>query len=474
MRISTHSREHERGVANGSYHRWMTTDSRNQFTWGVATSAYQIEGGRYQGGKGQSIWDRFADIGRMPDSGDVACDHFHRWREDVALMAELGVNAYRFSTAWTRIIPDGVGDVNDQGIEFYSNLVDELVRNDIVPWLTLYHWDLPQALQDQGGWLNRATVAAFVRYTDVVSEALGDRVKDWITHNEPWVAAHLGHGTGYFAPGISDLGSALVAGHHLLLSHGEAVPAIRANSSGARIGIALDCRPSRPASDSPADVAAERIHDGFRNRWFSDPVFGKGYPEDIVKVLDHRAVFDSEGLPFVRSGDLDTIAVPVDFLGLNYYTSIAVAAGDEVGAGEAVAAGAEQPEGLTDMGWEITPDALIGYLRKLHSDYGLERIVITENGASYSDGPSEDGAVHDNRRIAYIDSHIRAVAAARHGGVPVDGYFVWSLLDNLEWVEGYGQRFGIVWVNHATGKRIPKDSYRWYRGAIARGLAGPT
>jgi beta-glucosidase len=442
------------------------------FTWGVATSAYQIEGGRYQGGKGESIWDRFADAGRMSGSGDVACDHFHRWRQDVALMAELGVDSYRFSTAWTRIIPDGHGDVSEAGLEFYGQLVDELLRNGIEPWLTLYHWDLPQALEDSGGWLNRDTVDAFVRYAGVVSAALGDRVKNWITHNEPWVAAHLGYGEGVFAPGIADFGSALVAGHHILLSHGRAVPAIRSNAAGARVGIALDCRPSKPASDEPAAIAANRAHDGFRNRWFFDPVFGKGYPADVIQLVEERRVFDAPGLPFVHRRDLDEVGVPIDFLGLNYYTSVVIHAGDEDGHDAVLPEGPDQPDDHTEMGWEITPAALTEYLEQLQRDYAPESIVITENGASYSDGPAEDGGVHDQRRIDYLDAHIRATAAAIDSGIPVGGYFVWSLLDNLEWVAGYRQRFGIVWVDHATGERLPKDSYRWYRRVISRGLPG--
>ncbi len=452
----------------------MGTEFPDGFTWGVATSAYQIEGGRYQDGKGESIWDRFADTGRMPSSGDVACDHFHRWREDIALMAELGVTAYGFSTAWTRIIPDGYGDVNQAGLDFYGRLVDELLRNGIAPWLTLYHWDLPQALEDRGGWLNRETVDHFVRYADVVSRALGDRVKHWITHNEPWVAAHLGYGIGVFAPGISDFGSALTAGHHLLLSHGRAVPAIRSNSSAAQLGIALDCRPSRPASDDPEDVATNRVHDGFRNRWFFDPVFGKGYPADVTALCDERQVFKDAGLPFLRAGDLDEIAEPVDFLGLNYYTSVEIRAGDEDGMEVVLPAGPDQPAGYTEMGWEITPEALTSYLGHLHSEYAPAAIVITENGASYSAGPASDGVVRDLKRIDYLDDHIRAAGEALDAGVPVAGYFVWSFLDNLEWVTGYGQRFGLVWVDYATGQRIPKESYHWYRRVIAEGLPDQT
>ncbi|MEA2000873.1 MAG: GH1 family beta-glucosidase [Actinomycetota bacterium] len=448
----------------------MSTTFPDGFSWGVATSAYQIEGGRFQQGKGESIWDRFADTGRMTDSGDVACDHFHRWRGDIALMAELGVTSYRFSTSWTRIVPDGVGKVNQAGLDFYSQLVDEMLAKGITPWLTLYHWDLPQDLQDSGGWLNRDTVDAFARYADVVSEALGDRVKNWITQNEPWVSAHLGHGIGMFAPGIADFASALLAGHHLLLSHGRAVPYIRANSADARVGIALDCRPSRPGSADQADIVANRIHDGFRNRWFLDPVFGRGYPNDTIKVVEDRAIFDGPALPYVRSGDIEEIAAPIDFLGLNYYSSVAIYAGDEDGDDAVLPMGPDQPEGYTEMGWEITPEALTRYLEYLNTEYSPNEIVITENGASYSDGVDADGSVHDQRRIDYLASHIRATADALDSGVPVRGYFVWSLLDNLEWVAGFSQRFGIVWVDHATGERIPKDSYRWFQRVIADGL----
>ncbi len=440
------------------------------FVWGTSTSAFQIEGGRYEGGKGESIWDRFADDGHMPESGDVACDHYHRWREDVALMADLGVTAYRFSTAWTRIIPDGLGEVNEAGLSFYSDLIDELIANGITPWLTLYHWDLPQVLQDRGGWENRDVVDAFVRYADVASRAFGDRVQNWITHNEPFVAAYLGYGHGVFAPGIADFGSALTVGHHLLLSHGRAARVIRSNVPNARVGISLDCTPSRPATNDPADIAASRMHDGFRNRWFFDPVFGKGYPDDIVEVIESRAVFGNDGLPFIQPKDLEDIAAPIDFLGINYYSSADVSVDDPQGRKSNRDPGPEQPAGFTEMGWCITPQALEDYLVHIAEEYEPASLVITENGASYSTSPDADGVVADQRRIDYIASHIDAVAAARRRGAPVDGYFVWSLLDNLEWDSGYGQRFGIVWVDHSTGERTPKESYRWYKARIAAGL----
>jgi beta-glucosidase len=442
------------------------------FAWGVAASAYQIEGAAREDGKGESIWDRFAATsGMMADTGEVACDHYHRWQEDVDLMARLGVGAYRFSVAWTRVLPEGTGAVNRAGLGFYDRLVDTLLAHGITPWLTLYHWDLPQALQDRGGWPARRTVDAFVEYAGVVAEALGDRVTHWITHNEPWVATMLGHREGVFAPGMRDWGAALAAGHHLLLSHGRAVGAIRAAAPGARVGIALDCRPSSPASERPEDVAASRHFDGFRNRWFFDPVFGKGYPEDMVAAYRERGRIAGPGIRFVAPGDLGEISAPLDFLGLNYYTSLRIAAGGEESEDTAVPAGPHPPPGHTEMGWPITPTALTDYLVHLHREYAPAEIVVTENGASYSDGPDPAGVVDDRRRIAYLADHVEAVAAAIEAGVPVGGYFVWSLLDNLEWVAGFSQRFGLVWVDHATGRRIPKASYRWYRDLIAGGSA---
>jgi beta-glucosidase len=452
----------------GFYDVAMPDTFTDDFSWGVATSAYQIEGGRFEGGKGESIWDRFADEGRMPETGDVACDHYHRWREDIALMKDLGVRAYRFSIAWTRVMPDGVGPVNVAGIAFYRDLIEALLEAGIAPWPTLYHWDLPQALQDRGGWANRDTAEAFAAYADATSAALGDRVSHWITHNEPWVATFVGHVDGRFAPGVEDWGIGLRAAHHLLLSHGLTVAAIRRNVPGASVGIALDCRPARPASPDLADQAAARHFDGFRNRWFFDPVFGRGYPSDMVDSYHRRGRLEEARLPFVEPGDLETIAEPIDFLGLNYYTSLAISAGSEESEETAEPPTADPPDGYTEMGWPITPAALTEYLQHLATTYEPAAIVITENGASYSDAPGADGAIHDVRRIAYLDEHTDAVATALAAGVPVAGYFVWSLLDNLEWTSGYSQRFGLVWVDHETGERVPKDSYLWYRDRIAR------
>lgn len=447
-----------------------------EFKWGVATSAFQVEGAARADGKGESIWDRYCSIpGNVVDgsTGEVACDHYNRMPEDVRLMADLGIGAYRFSIAWSRILPEGTGPVNRAGLDFYDRLVDELLEAGITPLATLYHWDLPQALQDRGGWPERTTADAFVRYAEAVSERLGDRIHDWITHNEPWVAAFAGHLEGVHAPGERDWGRALAAAHHILLSHGRAVPVLRANSRGSRIGIALDCRPSRPASGDPADARAQQHFDGFRNRWLFDPVFGRGYPQDMVAEFRARGRYPGERPPFERPSDAAEIGAPIDFLGINYYTSIAVSAGLDETEDTGVEPGGDPPPGHTEMGWPITPGALTGFLERVHHEYGPIPMMITENGASYSDGPGSDGRIDDRRRIHYLQAHITAMGEAIERGVPVNGYFVWSLLDNLEWSLGFTQRFGIVWVDHATGERIPKASYDWFSDLIEAKPAGP-
>jgi beta-glucosidase len=432
----------------------------DDFVLGAATSAFQIEGGRSDG-KGQSIWDTFSDQGRMQNPGDVACDHYHRWPEDVALMKALGLDAYRFSVAWTRVLPEGTGHVNQAGLDFYQRLIEGLLEAGITPWLTLYHWDLPQALADRGGWVNRQTIEAFVEYTDLLAATFGDRVEHWITHNEPWVATVLGHIEGVFAPGLTDWSDGLRAGHHLLVSHGRAVAALRERVPRAEVGIALDCRPADP--DVPAQLRpAWRHFDGYRNRWFFDPVFGLGYPDDMLRAYRRRG----RRVDFIEPGDLEVIAVPIDFLGLNYYTSVQVRAGAEESEDSPVKAGPNPPSGYTEMGWKITPKALTDFLGRVHRQYQPARIIVTENGASYSDGPGSDGRVRDQRRIDYLKSHLEAVELAIEAGVPVGGYFVWSLLDNLEWTAGFSQRFGLVHVDHATQKRTPKDSFEWYRNVI--------
>jgi beta-glucosidase len=446
------------------------TSFPDDFVFGVSASAYQIEGAWDEDGKGESIWDRFVrEPGRIVngDTGDIACDHYHRYAEDVALMADAGIPAYSLTTAWTRIIPDGDGPIEQRGIAFYDRLVDELLEHGITPHVTLYHWDLPQALQDKGGWANRDTVDAFVRYADIVSRALGDRVQHWETLNEPWVASFLGHYFGEFAPGHTDLAETLATSHHLLLAHGRSVPVIRSNVVDSDVGIILDCRPSTPASAAPADVTAERRFDGFRNRWFFDPVFGMGYPHDMLDTYRDRGAFEGSVPAFVRPGDLDEIAVPLDFIGVNYYTAVAVAAGHEEEETTRLEPGPNPPEGYTEMGWEIVPAALTTFLKRIHDDYGALDIRVTENGASYSDGPGPDGRIRDRRRIDYLWAHLEAVADAIEFGAPVTGYFVWSILDNFEWTLGYSQRFGLIWVDRETGERIPKDSLTWYGNVIA-------
>jgi len=433
------------------------------FTWGVGTSAYQIEGG-IEDGKGESIWDRFARDSPMVDDGVIACDHYHRYRSDVALMADLGVDAYRFSIAWTRILPEGRGRVEPRGLDFYNRLIDELLGAGVTPWVTLYHWDLPQAIQDRGGWVNREVVDAFAEYTGVVADALGDRVTNWITHNEPWVASMLGYQQGVLAPGVTGWDNGLGAAHHLLLSHGRAVAEIRSRVADARVGLALDCRPVSAASDRPEDLEASVHFDGFRNRWFFDPVFGRGYPTDMAEVYERLGRWNPD---WVRPGDIETIGTPIDFLGVNYYTAFQVSAGREEVDDSGIAPGHPALPGHTEMGWPIVPSALADFLVRVQEEYDPPSIIITENGASYSDAPDRHGVVADERRIAYLASHVAAVDEARSRGARVDGYFLWSLLDNLEWVAGFSQRFGLVWVDRQTLERIPKASFFWYRDVIA-------
>ncbi|SEM02449.1 broad-specificity cellobiase [Stigmatella aurantiaca] len=442
-----------------------------EFVWGVATSSYQIEGAALEDGRGESIWDRFSKTpGKVRDgtNGDVACDHYHRFREDIALMKSLGIRHYRFSVAWPRILPAGRGKVNQAGLDFYGRLVDALLEAGIEPFVTLYHWDLPQALQDEGGWAKRSTAEAFAEYAGVVAKFLGSRVKKWITHNEPWCAGILSHQLGIHAPGLKDYRTALAASHHLLLSHGLAVPIIRAASPGAEVGITLNLTPSEPASPSAADHDAARHFDGHFNRWFLDPLFGRRYPVDIVADYIAAGHLPPEGLTVVQPGDFEAIAVKCDFLGINYYNRT-VLRSDKVPEAQ------NEPRQVflapekewTEMGWEVHPNGLRDTLLRVHLDYRPRKIYVTENGASYSTPPGADGRVKDEQRLAFLRDHFAAAHRAMEAGVPLAGYFVWSLMDNFEWDRGYSQRFGIVWVDYKTQQRIPKDSALWYRGVIA-------
>ena len=440
----------------------------SEFTFGAATSAYQIEGAVTADGRGESIWDRFC---RTPgaiaggDHGDIACDHYRRWPMDIALMRELGLRAYRFSIAWPRVLPHGVGAVNARGLDFYDRLVDALLAAGITPTATLYHWDLPQALEDAGGWPERRTAEAFVRYADVVTARLGDRVKTWITHNEPWCVAVLGYADGVHAPGRRDPAAALAAAHHLLLSHGWSVPVIRRNAPGAAVGITLNLVPAMPASPSAADYAAFRRFDGTMNRWYLDPLHGRGYPSDVV--ADHLAagVLPPGDWTVLRAGDLEAISTRCDFLGVNYY-SRAVMRCDERGNLPRTVHVAP-PDELTDMGWEVYPDGLAQILMRVHLDYRPGTLYVTENGASYGTAPDADGRIRDVARTRYLHDHLDGARRAIAAGVPLAGYYAWSLMDNFEWAYGYRQRFGITWVDYTSQKRTLKDSAHWYRRVIA-------
>nr|WP_217634887.1 GH1 family beta-glucosidase [Micromonospora pattaloongensis] len=445
-----------------------------EFVWGVATSAYQIEGAVAADGRAPSIWDTFC---RVPgaidnaDTGDAACDHYHRWAEDVALMSRLGVDAYRFSVAWPRVIPDGTGPVNARGLDFYDRLVDALLAAGIRPFVTLYHWDLPQALQERGGWPERATAEAFADYAAVVAGRLGDRVADWNTVNEPLCVAWIGHLEGRMAPGERDLARAVRASHHILLGHGLATRAIRAHAARpASVGIVLNLSPCEPGSDRPEDVAAAVRADGHTNRWWLDPLYGRGYPADMI------ATYGVE--PPVRPGDLDTIATPTDFLGVNYYFRQVVV--DDPDGPAPFARQIPVPGAVTTaMGWEAYPAGLERLLVSVAEEYRPGRLFITENGAAWPDRVTPVGTVDDSERTEYLEQHLAACAAAVARGVPLAGYFAWSLLDNFEWSYGYDKRFGLVHVDYETQARTVKASGHRYAALIrahqqlSRAVAGP-
>jgi len=429
------------------------------FVWGAAGSAYQVEGAVSEDGRGESIWDRFVGVpGAIVngDTGVVACDSYHRFGDDVRLMRELGLGAYRFSISWPRIFPEGRGRVNQAGLDFYDRMVDELLANGIEPYVTLYHWDLPQVLEDRGGWPSRATVGAFAEYVEVVVARLGDRVPNWITQNEPWVVSWLGYGLGQHAPGRRSDADALAAAHHVLLAHGRAAEVLRRDAPNARVGVTVDLYPMYPLTDADADIDAARRLDGSRNRWFLDPVLGLGYPIDMLEQYESI-------LPRIDDGDLRTIGAPLDFLGVNYYSRTVVQAGPDPAF--PVAVDVDDAE-RTAMGWEVYPDGLTDLLIRLHGDYDLPDVYITENGAAYSDARS-NGSVSDPERISYVERHLAALGDAIAEGVPVRGYFLWSLLDNFEWAFGFSRRFGIVYVDFETLERVPKESFLWYRDFIA-------
>ena len=426
------------------------------FIWGVATSSFQIEGAAQEDGKGESIWDRFCrQPGAIADgsNGDVACDHYHRLESDLDLIASLGVDTYRFSISWPRVQPLGSGAWNEKGFAFYERMVDGLLKRNIKPCLTLNHWDLPQALQDAGGWSARDTVHHFVDYARGVQRRLGDRLFAITTHNEPWVIAVLGHENGTFAPGLKSRKTAIQVAHHLLVSHGLAVQALRADGCRAKLGIVLNLAPSLPATDSATDVAKAHLDDALGRRWYADPLFKGEYPQEALDALGADA-------PVTAAGDMTRIATPIDYLGVNYY-SRHVASAD--GSFSVKTSGLP----LTEMGWEVYPEGLTMLLLRLHNDYKLPPVFITENGGAFKDSVLA-GQVHDADRTEYLQNHIAAVAAAMKQGVPVAGYMVWSLMDNFEWSSGYAKRFGIVHVDYATQQRTLKDSAHWYRDFLCQ------
>lgn len=452
-----------------------TSEFPQGFLWGAATSSYQIEGAADEDGRGLSIWDTQCRIpGRVRDgdNGDVAVDHYHRYRDDVAMMRSLGLRAYRFSVAWPRIQPTGSGQVNQAGLDFYDRLIDELLSAGIEPTVTLYHWDLPQALEDAGGWPARDTAARLAEYAAIVFGAFRDRVPRWATLNEPWCSSLLGYAEGSHAPGIRDPVKATRAIHHLLLGHGLAVRAMREIDTGPDQGIVLNLQPMRSVGPDPDGSLADNVRrgDGLRNRVWTESLFRGRYPDDVMADLD-----DFGGLP-VQDGDLDIIAEPLDWLGVNYYNDEIMehCPGDSIACypGSSDVTGADPGADATDMRWPITPDGLADLLIGLSHAYpDLPPIYITENGVAYDD-PVVDGSVQDDRRIAYLEAHLQAVRGAIDAGVDVRGYFQWSLLDNFEWSHGYAMRFGMVHVDYETLVRTPKASAWWYRDVIARnGLA---
>ena len=425
--------------------------------WGAATSAYQIEGAHDEDGRGESIWDRFSHTaGKIAngDTGDVACNHYHRYREDIGIMQKIGLGAYRFSVAWSRVLPEGRGQINQRGLDFYQRLVDGLLEAGIQPYATLYHWDLPQALQDAGGWPARDTALAFAEYAKIMAQALDDRVASWATFNEPYVSAFAGYFQGRHAPGHQSLDEMLATSHHLLLAHGLALPALRANVQG-EVGIVLNLQQHEPASESELDAEAAWLADGKHNRWYLDPLAGRGYPADAVADFGHP-------MDFVQAGDLEAIAAPLDYLGVNHYFRTIVHS-DRPGN---LPVSNIKREQTTDMGWEVYPPGLYDILTRVNRDYSFAKLYVTENGFSRTVAPDSAGLIVDNERIGYHRDYLRQAHRAIQDGVPLAGYFAWSLLDNFEWAHGFRQRFGLVHVDFETLERTPKESAWWYRDVI--------
>ena len=439
------------------------------FMWGTATSSYQIEGAPDLDGKGPSVWDHFSHIEgniKNGDTGDIACDHYHLWPEDLKLLENLGVNSYRFSISWPRILPTGKEKKpNQKGLDFYSRLVDNLLEKEITPFVTLNHWDIPQGLEDDGGWVDRMMVDAFVEYSYHVSKSLGDRVTYWITHNEPWCVSHIGYIDGHKPPGLKNKwAKSLSAAHHLLLSHGMALPEIRNNVKDAQVGITLNLNTAIPASPSEYDKKACTFFDNMFNRLFLEPLYNSTYPTELFDELKKRGEIVDDDLSFLKEGDLEIISRETDFLGVNYY-SRGVVRDEEVSEEKNLPKNIEMGP-KTDFGWEVYPKGIYDLLLDLKHKYGADNIYITENGCSYSDGPDESNKVNDQRRIDYHHTHLTEIKNAIDDGVDCKGYFAWSLMDNFEWAQGFSQRFGLIWVDFDSLERIPKESYHWYKSFI--------
>jgi beta-glucosidase len=427
------------------------------FLWGVATSAYQIEGAWNADGKGESIWDRFSHAAgniKNGDTGDVACDHYHRYKEDVALMKELGVQTYRFSVSWSRVLPKGKGVVNKTGLNFYKSLVDELLRSGIDPWVCLYHYDLPQALQDGGGWANRNIIRYFADYAELMGRELGDKVRRWVILNEPGLTARAGYLVGVNAPGAKNLELSLKVSHNLQLAQGKAVQALRDVNRNFQIGTIIDLTPVHPISDAEKDRKAADNLDEFLIRWYIDPLFKGAYPPLARKM----------GLKPDQQ-DLDLIKQPLNFLGVNYYTRFLATHDPSNPVTEARVVKKRTPTG--EMGWEIYPDGLYEVLMRLHKGYGNPTLYVTENGVAFEDNVTKEGSVQDDDRIVFIRDHLISVYRAIKDGATVKGYSVWSIIDNFEWADGYSPRFGLVHTDYQTQKRTPKKSYYWYKQVIA-------
>ncbi|MEU9732065.1 GH1 family beta-glucosidase [Streptomyces sp. NPDC048002] len=458
------------------------------FLWGAATSAYQIEGAVREDGRTPSIWDTFSHTpGKTTggDTGDIAVDHYHRFRDDVALMAELGLSAYRFSISWSRVQPTGRGPAVQRGLDFYRNLVDELLEHGIKPAVTLYHWDLPQELEDAGGWPERDTAYRFAEYAQIVGEALGDRVEQWITLNEPWCSAFLGYASGIHAPGRTDPAASLRAAHHLNLAHGLGTKALRSVMPARNsVAVSLNSAVVRSVSDAPGDLAARQRIDDLANGIFHGPMFQGAYPQSLLTATSSLTDWD-----FVQDGDLALIHQPLDALGLNYYTPSLVSAAESAPTGPRAdghgvtayspwpasedVAFHQSPGERTEMGWSIDPTGLHDLIMRYSKLAPGLPLYITENGAAYDDKPDPDGQVHDPERIAYLHGHLAAVRRAIEDGADVRGYYLWSLLDNFEWSYGYSKRFGAVYVDYTTLERTPKSSALWY-GQAARTGALPS